>query len=196
MGKTTPPRPTELLNSSVTWTIVAIGLSVIGYAWYLAAQQGTSQNQITDLERRMATLETSGSPGVQALKTQLEINSNRLGIVEQSIGKNINDLLIQNATQDSVLKDVQGEVGRLRDWRVSETNEISEVRKSLAEIRGDITALKARADMLSRWIETHQDRDEAQGQTVAALKLGIDALNQRLARLDLRITALLEGKGR
>lgn len=191
-----PENPAFTLHSSVVWTIVAVGLSVIGYAWYLAAEQGTSKNQIVDLERRMSTVEQFGSPLVQSLKTQLQINDARLGNLEANVGKNINELLINNATQDATIKRNTAEADRLRDWRVQETNDLSDIRRTIAELRGDAIALRSRVDMLGKWIDQHQERDEGQGQSLAALKLSLETLNKRLDRIDSRTDVYLDTKGK
>lgn len=149
----------------VNWQIVAIVFGLIGQAWWLAtdlsatktsvAQLGVAlQNkaehgETSDLARRISTIEQLGSPVLQGLRTQIDVNTRRLDTLEQYVPGTITKLTTQDAQQLERIIALQHEMDRLRDWRVARSAAAPQEAATIAQLKAQIAELHGRLDRLA-----------------------------------------------
>ena len=94
--------------------LLGFGFQVI---WF-SSQFGSISAKVEDSERRVAFIEQNGSPVVQAIRTELSINSRRISSLEELYGAKVSNLLTDGASQVQRLNLVAGEMDSLRQWRI------------------------------------------------------------------------------
>ena len=108
------------------------------------------QRQDRGLERRVQAIETNGSPVVQAIRTEVSINSRRISSLEELYGTKVSGLLTDNAAQAERLRHLEGNMDSLLQWRVSHIGEDANLDGRLAGIDHQLQQLEAQQTTLVR----------------------------------------------
>ena len=107
-------------GSSTTWipwvaALLGFGFQII---WF-SSQFGSLSARIEESERRVQAIEQNGSPVVQAIRTEVSINSRRISNLEDQYGTKVSGLLTDNAAHTERLNHIQDDLNSLREWRLS-----------------------------------------------------------------------------
>jgi hypothetical protein len=131
-----PERPGSAPSASwIPWVAALIGFG-FQIIWF-SSQFGSLSARIEDSERRVAAIEQNGSPVVQAVRTEVSINSRRISTLEDQYASKVGNLLVDNATHNERLSNRQTEIAGLRQWRLAHVEE-------LANFGGRVGALESR----------------------------------------------------
>lgn len=106
--------------ASTTWipwvaALLGFGFQII---WF-SSQFGSLSARIEESERRVQAIEQNGSPVVQAIRTEVSINSRRIANLEDQYGTKVSNLLTDNATNAERLNHIQSDLDSLREWRLT-----------------------------------------------------------------------------
>jgi uncharacterized protein involved in exopolysaccharide biosynthesis len=126
--------------------LLGFGFQII---WF-SSQFGSLGARIEESERRVSAIEQNGSPVVQALRTEVSINSRRITSLEDQYATKVSTLLTDNAAHAERLGHVQSELDALRQWRLSHVGEDGSVSGRLAAIEQQVQQLRADAAVLAK----------------------------------------------
>jgi uncharacterized protein involved in exopolysaccharide biosynthesis len=146
MSDTTGPR-----TASTTWIPWVAALLGFGFqiVWF-SSQFGSLSARIEDSERRVQAIEANGSPVVQAIRTEVSINSRRISSLEEQYGTKVSGVLTDNAAHAEQLRHLQGNMDSLLQWRVSHIGEDANMDGRLAEIDHQLQQLQVQQTTLIR----------------------------------------------
>lgn len=138
-------------TSSSAWipwvaALLGFGFQVI---WF-SSQFGSLSARIEESERRVAAIEANGSPVVQALRTEVSINSRRIGNLEDQYFSKVSNLLTDNAAHGERLNNLQTEMESLRQWRLAHVEEDGKAVGRLNEVDRKLQQLQAEQAVLLR----------------------------------------------
>ena len=126
--------------------LLGFGFQVI---WF-SSQFGSVSARIEESERRVQSIEQNGSPSVQAISTEVSINSRRLGILEEQYATRVANLLTDNAAQNERLSRLQQDVESLKQWRLSHVGDDSNSDGRLAALDRQMQQIQAEQANLIR----------------------------------------------
>jgi hypothetical protein len=126
--------------------LLGFGFQVI---WF-SSQFGSVSARIEESERRVQSIEQNGSPSVQAIRTEVSINSRRLGILEEQYATRVANLLTDNAAQNERLSRLQQDVESLKQWRLSHVGDDSNSDGRLAALDRQMQQIQAEQANLIR----------------------------------------------
>ena len=126
--------------------LLGFGFQVI---WF-SSQFGSVSARIEESERRVQSIEQNGSPSVQAIRTEVSINSRRLGILEEQYATRVANLLTDNAAQNERLSRLQQDVELLKQWRLSHVGDDSNSDGRLAALDRQMQQIQAEQANLIR----------------------------------------------
>jgi predicted nucleic acid-binding Zn-ribbon protein len=138
-------------TASTTWipwvaALLGFGFQII---WF-SSQFGSLSARIEDSERRVQAIEANGSPVVQAIRTEVSINSRRISSLEEQYGTKVSGVLTDNAAHAEQLRHLQGNMDSLLQWRVSHIGEDANMDGRLTEIDRQLQQLQAQQATLVR----------------------------------------------
>ncbi len=152
MSDTAPPtRPGSGSGPSTSWipwvaALLGFGFQII---WF-SSQFGSLSARIEESERRVAAIEQNGSPAVQAIRTEISIDSRRIGSLEDQYFSKVGNLLTDNAAHTERLNSLQSEMEALRQWRITHTTEDGGIGGRLAALERQLQELRAEQASLVR----------------------------------------------
>ena len=126
--------------------LLGFGFQVI---WF-SSQFGSVSARIEESERRVQSIVQNGSPSVQAIRTEVSINSRRLGILEEQYATRVANLLTDNAAQNERLSRLQQDVESLKQWRLSHVGDDSNSDGRLAALDRQMQQIQAEQANLIR----------------------------------------------
>ena len=132
----------------IPWVAALLGFG-FQIIWF-SSQFGSLSARIEDSERRVQAIETNGSPVVQAIRTEVSINSRRISSLEELYGTKVSSLLTDNAAQAERLRHLKGNMDSLLQWRVSHIGEDANMDGRLAGIDHQLQQLEAQQTTLVR----------------------------------------------
>jgi hypothetical protein len=140
-------------TTSTTWipwvaALLGFGFQII---WF-SSQFGSLSARIEESERRVQAIEQNGSPVVQAIRTEVSINSRRIANLEDQYGTKVSGLLTDNAAHADRLNHMQGNLDSLLQWRLSHIGDDSNMDGRLAELDRQLQQLQAEQATLAREI--------------------------------------------
>ena len=138
----------SLSTAWIPWVaaLLGFGFQVI---WF-SSQFGSVSARIEESERRVKSIEQNGSPSVQAIRTEVSINSRRLGILEEQYATRVANLLTDNAAQNERLSRLQQDVELLKQWRLSHVGDDSNSDGRLAALDRQMQQIQAEQANLIR----------------------------------------------
>jgi uncharacterized protein involved in exopolysaccharide biosynthesis len=138
-------------TASTTWIPWVAALLGFGFqiVWF-SSQFGSLSARIEDSERRVQAIEANGSPVVQAIRTEVSINSRRISSLEEQYGTKVSGVLTDNAAHAERLRHLQGNMDSLLQWRVSHIGEDANMDGRLAEIDHQLQQLQVQQTTLIR----------------------------------------------
>jgi uncharacterized protein involved in exopolysaccharide biosynthesis len=142
---------TAIRQRSAAW--IPWVAALLGFAFqviWFSSQFGAITAKVEDAERRVAFIEQNGSPVVQAVRTEVSINSRRLTNLEELYGAKVSNLLTDNASQNERLNLIQGEVDSLRQWRTAHARDDGSVDGRLIMLDRQLQQLQADHSTLTR----------------------------------------------
>jgi hypothetical protein len=104
--RTAPSAPAS--TNWIPWVAALLGFG-FQIIWF-SSQFGSLSARIEESERRVAAIEQNGSPVVQAIRTEVSINSRRIGNIEDQYSTKVSGLLTDNAAQIEQLKHMRGDM--------------------------------------------------------------------------------------
>jgi uncharacterized protein involved in exopolysaccharide biosynthesis len=126
--------------------LLGFGFQIV---WF-SSQFGSLSARIEDSERRVQAIEANGSPVVQAIRTEVSINSRRISSLEEQYGTKVSGVLTDNAAHAEQLRHLQGNMDSLLQWRVSHIGEDANMDGRLAEIDHQLQQLQVQQTTLIR----------------------------------------------
>ena len=87
---------------------------------------------------------------MQAIRTEVSINSRRISNLEEQYGTKVSGVLTDNAAHAERLRHLQGNMDSLLQWRVSHIGEDANMDGRLAEIDRQLQQLQAQQATLVR----------------------------------------------
>jgi hypothetical protein len=140
-------------TASTAWipwvaALLGFGFQII---WF-SSQFGSLSARIEDSERRVQAIEQNGSPVVQALRTEVSINSRRIANLEDQYSTRVSGLLTDNAAHADRLNHMQGDLDSLLQWRLSHIGDDSNMDGRLAEFDRQLQQLEVEQAALIREI--------------------------------------------
>ena len=146
-------------KASTTWipwvaALLGFGFQII---WF-SSQFGSLSARIEDSERRVQAIEQNGSPVVQAIRTEVSIDSRRIASLEDQYGTKVSGLLTDNATNAERLNHVQSDLNSVREWRLSHIEVDSNMDGRLAGFDRQLQQLQAEQANLVRELATPRVR--------------------------------------
>ena len=126
----TTMRPTSA--GWIPWVAALLGFG-FQIIWF-SSQFGSLSARIEESERRVAAIEQNGSPAVQAIRTEVSINSRRIGNLEDQYFSKVSNLLTDNAAHNERLNNLQNEMESLRQWRLAHVGDDGNTSGRLAAI--------------------------------------------------------------
>jgi hypothetical protein len=116
----------------ITWVAALLGFG-FQIIWF-SSQFGSLSARIEESERRVAAIEQNGSPAVQAIRTEVSINSRRIGNLEDQYFSKVSNLLTDNAAHNERLINLHSEMESLRQWRLTHVEDDGNMAGRLAAI--------------------------------------------------------------
>jgi hypothetical protein len=116
----------------ITWVAALLGFG-FQIIWF-SSQFGSLSARIEESERRVAAIEQNGSPAVQAIRTEVSINSRRIGNLEDQYFSKVSSLLTDNAAHNERLINLHSEMESLRQWRLTHVEDDGNMAGRLAAI--------------------------------------------------------------
>jgi hypothetical protein len=146
-GSATRPAPASS-TSWIPWVaaLLGFGFQVI---WF-SSQFGSLSARIEDSERRVAAIEQNGSPTVQAIRTEVSINSRRIANLEDQYVTKVGNLLTDNAAHTERLNSLQTEMEALRQWRINHVGEDGNAQGRVAALERQFQQLQADQEALTK----------------------------------------------
>lgn len=140
-------------SGSASWipwvaALLGFGFQII---WF-SSQFGSLSARIEESERRVAAIEQNGSPVVQAIRTEVSINSRRIANLEDQYFSKVSTLLTDNAAHTERLNSLQTEMEALRQWRITHVGEDGNSQGRIAELEREVQLLQAEQASLSKEI--------------------------------------------
>lgn len=115
MSDTIVSRPAS--TGWIPWVAALLGFG-FQIIWF-SSQFGSLSARIEESERRVQAIEQNGSPVVQAIRTEVSINSRRIANIEDLYGTKVSGLLTDNAAHTEQLNRLQSDLDSLREWRLT-----------------------------------------------------------------------------
>src|SRR6516165_12744162 len=106
MSDAPPARSTS--GSWIAWVAALLGFG-FQVVWF-SSQFGSLSARIEESERRVQAIEQNGSPVVQAIRTEVSINSRRIANIEELYGTKVSGLLTDNAAHTEQLSRLQADL--------------------------------------------------------------------------------------
>lgn len=132
----------------IPWVAALLGFS-FQIIWF-SSQFGSLSAKIEESERRVQAIEQNGSPVVQAIRTEVSIDSRRVANLEDQYSSKVSGLLTDNAAQIEQLKHLRADMDALLQWRLSNVGYDSNVDGRLAEFEHQLQQLQAAQATLVR----------------------------------------------
>lgn len=132
----------------IPWVAALLGFS-FQVIWF-SSQFGSLGAKIEESERRVQAIEQNGSPVVQAIRTEVSINSRRIANLEDQYSSKVSGLLTDNAAQIEQLKHLRADMDALLQWRLSNVGYDSDVNGRLVEFERQLQQLQAAQTTLVR----------------------------------------------
>jgi chromosome segregation ATPase len=142
----TTARPSS--TTWIPWVAALLGFS-FQIIWF-SSQFGSLSARIEESERRVAAIEQNGSPAVQAIRTEVSINSRRIANLEDQYFSKVSMLLTDNAAHNERLNNLQSEVESLRQWRLTHVGEDGNVGGRVAALDRRLQQFEAAQAALER----------------------------------------------
>jgi hypothetical protein len=142
---------TTMRPASSAWipwvaALLGFGFQII---WF-SSQFGSLSARIEESERRVAAIEQNGSPAVQAIRTEVSIDSRRVGNLEEQYFAKVGNLLTDNAAHNERLNHIQSEMDSLRQWRIAHVGDDSNMNGRLVAIDNRLQQFEAGQAALER----------------------------------------------
>jgi hypothetical protein len=147
-GTRTPTAPAS--TNWIPWVAALLGFG-FQIIWF-SSQFGSLSARIEESERRVAAIEQNGSPAVQAIRTEVSINSRRIGNLEDQYFTKVSNLLTDNAGHNERLINLQSEMESLRQWRLAHVGDDGNMAGRLAAIEHRLQQFEAAQGALEREI--------------------------------------------
>jgi len=135
-------------NTWIPWVAALLGFG-FQIIWF-SSQFGSLSARINESERRVQSIEQNGSPVVQAIRTEVSINSRRIANLEDQYSSKVSGLLTDNAAHGEGMKRMTAEVDSLRDWRLEHTREDGAMSGRLATFDHQLQQLQSDYAVLAR----------------------------------------------
>ena len=148
--RTAPSAPAS--TNWIPWVAALLGFG-FQIIWF-SSQFGSLSARIEESERRVQAIEQNGSPVVQAIRTEVSINSRRIASLEDQYGTRVSGLLTDNSAQIEQLKHMRGDMDSLLQWRLAHIGDDSNMDGRLAEFERQLQQLRAEQATLVREIAT------------------------------------------
>jgi hypothetical protein len=144
MSDTVGTRTASTVPTSTNWIPWVAAMLGFGFqiVWF-SSQFGSVSARIEESERRVAAIEQNGSPAVQAIRTEVSINSRRIGNLEDQYFSKVSSLLTDNAAHNERVNNLQGEMASLRQWRLAHVGDDGNMSGRLAEIERRLQQFEA-----------------------------------------------------
>jgi len=111
-----------------TW--LTVGVALVGQLVWVSWQYGrlaedvghaatvdqvsTVTSKLADLERRVVSIETNGSPNVIALKTAVDVDTRRIDTIEHIVPDQVERLAVSNSAQEERLAGLRRDLDALK----------------------------------------------------------------------------------
>ncbi|HET7880610.1 MAG TPA: hypothetical protein VFL55_06965 [Acetobacteraceae bacterium] len=135
-------------NAWIPWVAALLGFG-FQIVWF-SSQFGALSARIEDADRRVQSIEQNGSPTVQAIRTEVSINSRRLGNIEDQYATRVASLLSDNAAQNERIGRLQQDVESLKQWRLAHATDDSNSDGRLGALDRQIQQIQAEQSNLIR----------------------------------------------
>jgi uncharacterized protein involved in exopolysaccharide biosynthesis len=132
----------------IPWVAALLGFG-FQIIWF-SSQFGSLSARIEESERRVAAIEQNGSPAVQAIRTEVSINSRRIGNLEDQYFSKVGNLLTDNAAHNERLNNLQSEMESIRQWRLSHMADDGATGGRVATLDHQLQQLQAEQAALAR----------------------------------------------
>jgi hypothetical protein len=144
----TPTRPQSTVWIPWVAALLGFGFQII---WF-SSQFGSLSARIEDSERRVAAIEQNGSPAVQAIRTEVSINSRRIANLEDQYYTKVSNLLTDNAAHNERLNSLQTEMASVRQWRLAHVAEDGSTNNHVGMLDQRLQQLQSEQAALAREI--------------------------------------------
>jgi len=132
----------------VPWQIMAFAATIIAQTWWIGSKIGTMDSEITNLERRTSIIESTGSPQLGAIKTDLAINGRRVQILEETFGQKIPEAVATNARQDERIASTMRDIESLKKSIADNTSFLQEALLRQRDLVSQMAILKEQVQRL------------------------------------------------